>query len=70
MDVFLLLAFQISVDPLFGPIAGGTNITIIGSTTIIGYFSKYVDTNITGVRNVYIGKDFSSTSVSFLPINR
>ena len=69
MDVFLLLAFQISVDPLFGPIAGGTNITIIGSTTI-DYFSKNVDTNITGVRNVYIGKDLSSTSVSCLPIDR
>ena len=57
------------MDPLFGPIAGGTNITIIGSTAI-GYFSKYFGSNITGVRNVYIGRDLSSTSVSLSPTER
>ncbi len=57
------------MDPLFGPIAGGTNITIIGSTAI-GYFSKYVGTNITGVKNVYIGRDLPFTYTSLLPIDR
>lgn len=61
------------MDPLFGPIAGGTSITIIGSITI-GDISRYmyihVGSTVTGVRNVYIGKDLSATSLSLLPIER
>ena len=57
------------MDPLFGPIAGGTSITIIGSTSI-GYFAKYIGSDITGVRNVYIGNDLTSTSASLSPTGR
>lgn len=49
------------MDPLFGPIAGGTNITITGSAEI-SYLSRYTGSTVTGISNVYIGKDLSSTS--------
>lgn len=60
------------MEPLFGPIAGGTKITMAGSATM-EYLAKFIGLYIpyiTGVREVYIGKDLSATSVSLLPIDR
>ena len=53
------------MEPLFGPVAGGTNITITGSTTIdhtpsnIGSYAFAIR----DASNVYIGSYLSATSL-------
>lgn len=57
---------------MFGPIAGGTNITMVGSATMeyLSRFSGSYIPKITGVKEVYFGKYLTSTSASFLLIDR
>lgn len=67
-----MIAFPISVEPLFGPIAGGTNITIIVGSTTIDYILRTVLSSfhlldIKAARNVYIGNELSATRVFLLP---
>lgn len=58
------------MDPLFGPVAGGTKVTMIIASETIDYISRHVGSNIKDVRDVYFGEQLSSTIVSLLSNGR
>ena len=58
------------MEPSFGPVAGGTNLTIIIGSDTIEYISRYVGSNIGDIRQVYFGEHLSSTLVSLKSSSR
>ena len=58
------------MEPLFGPVAGGTNLKIIFGSETIEYISRYVGSNTGDVRYLYFGEHLSSTLVSLQSSDR
>lgn len=63
------------MNPSFGPVAGGTKLTIVADYSTIESLVRSVISAIyipftPGVSDVYIGKDLSSTNISLQIIDR